>query len=111
MTVYHKNTIYIIGDAKSSQKNPITLRFNQFFIGIVIDQDSGRIVDADCSATIMLTVRFVRSLFIGRLMEDPEILVDLRQRYFGSSQKALIVAFGDALKKYRLYKSENALSK
>lgn len=108
---YHKDTIYIIGDAKSSQKNPITLRFNQFFIGVVVDRASGRIVDAECSATIALTAHFVCSLLTGRLIDDPSIISDIEQRYFGSSQKALIVAFGDALKKYKQYRSQTALSK
>lgn len=98
--IYCKDTVFVIGDAKSSQKNPITIRFNQFFIGLVIDRASGRIVDAECSATINLTARFVHSLLTGRLINDPTIVDEIRQRYFGSSQKALIVAFGDAVKKY-----------
>ncbi|MCO7125708.1 DUF3870 domain-containing protein [Sporolactobacillus shoreicorticis] len=98
--VYHKDTVFVIGDAKSSQKNPITIRFNQFFIGLVIDRMNGRIVDVECSATINLTTRFVHSLLSGRLINDPDIVDDIRTRYFGSSQKALIVAFCDAVKKY-----------
>lgn len=98
--MYNNNTIFIIGDSKSSQNNPITLRFNQFFLGIVVDQTNGRIIDAECSATIPLTVRFIRSLFIGRYMNDPSIIEDIQRRYFGSSQKALIVAYHDAQKKY-----------
>ncbi|WP_028975526.1 DUF3870 domain-containing protein [Sporolactobacillus terrae] len=108
---YPGDTIYLIGDAKSSQKNPITFQYSQFFIGLVVDPTNGRIIDADCSATIKLTSRFVRSLLMGRFMDDPNVLNEIEKRYFGSSQKALIVAFGDALKKFKQYQSDVALSK
>ncbi|WP_010631512.1 DUF3870 domain-containing protein [Sporolactobacillus vineae] len=98
--MFSKNTIFVIGDSKSSRNNPITLRYNQFFLGLVIDMSSGRIVDAECSATIGLTNRFIHSLFVDQLMDDPAILENISNRYFGSSQKALIVAYNDALKKY-----------
>ncbi|GGL62657.1 DUF3870 domain-containing protein [Sporolactobacillus putidus] len=97
---YNNDTIFIIGDSKSSQKNPITIKFHQFFLGLVVDRTNGRIIDVECSATIQMTVRFVRSLLIGRFMNDPSIVEEIRLRYFGSSQRALIVAFNDALKKY-----------
>lgn len=98
--MFGKNTIYVIGDSKSGRNNPITLRYNQFFIGLVIDVFSGRIIDAECSATIDLTNRFIQSLFVDQLMDDPVIMENIQNRYFGSSQKALIVAFNDARKKY-----------
>ncbi|RYM06297.1 DUF3870 domain-containing protein [Sporolactobacillus sp. THM7-7] len=98
--MYNRDTIFIIGDSKASQKNPITLRFHQFFLGLIVDRTNGRIVDAECSATIQLTVQFIRTIFVGRFINDPEIIEEIEQRYFGSSQKALIVAYQDARKKY-----------
>ncbi|GAY75771.1 hypothetical protein NBRC111894_1325 [Sporolactobacillus inulinus] len=44
-------------------------------------------------------------------MDDPNVLNEIQKRYFGSSQKALLVAFGDALKKFKQYQSDVALSK
>ncbi|WP_261130475.1 DUF3870 domain-containing protein [Bacillus sp. Marseille-Q3570] len=100
--MYNKNTIYIIGDAKTSSNNPITQKFNAFFIGLVIDRESGLIVDADCSATISLTEKFVKSLFIGQSIRDTEnVTTEIETRYFGSSQKALVVAFKNASIKYQ----------
>ncbi|WP_338751160.1 DUF3870 domain-containing protein [Bacillus sp. FJAT-52991] len=99
--MYDKNTIFIIGDAKASQNNPITKKYNQYFLAIVVDQTDGKIIDVECSATVDITKHFVRSLFIGRHIDDPSIVEDISQRYFGSSQKALIVAFNDAQKKYQ----------
>ncbi|WP_338778514.1 DUF3870 domain-containing protein [Metabacillus sp. FJAT-52054] len=99
--MFHEETVFIIGDAQVSQNNPISKVFSQFFLGVVVDTSNGRIVDAECSATIDLTVRFVRSIFVGRLIEDEEIITSIQKRYFGSSQKALIVAFRDAQRKYK----------
>ncbi|MZQ86619.1 DUF3870 domain-containing protein [Paenibacillus sp. 5J-6] len=101
--VYDKDTIYIIGDAQASVNNPITQQYNAFFIGLVVDTSSHKIVDAGCSSTIPLTSEFVRSIFIGHNMLLLDVVAEeIRQRYHGSSQKALIVAYKDAQKKYKL---------
>ncbi|WP_203363733.1 DUF3870 domain-containing protein [Bacillus sp. REN10] len=99
--MYDKNTIFIIGDAKAPQNNPITKKYNQYFLAIVVDETDGKIIDVECSATVDITKRFVQSLFIGRYIDDPSIAEDISQRYFGSSQKALMVAFNDVQKKYQ----------
>ncbi|AZB44979.1 DUF3870 domain-containing protein [Bacillus sp. FJAT-42376] len=99
--MFHEETVFLIGDAQVSQNNPISKKFSQFFLGVVVDTSNGRIVDAECSATIDLTVRFVRSLLVGRVIEDEDIIASIQTRYFGSSQKALIVAFRDAQRKYK----------
>ncbi|MCF6409037.1 DUF3870 domain-containing protein [Pseudalkalibacillus salsuginis] len=100
--MYSENTIYIIGDAKTSSNNPITQKFNVFFIGLVIDKSSGLIVDADCSSTIPLTEKFVKSLFLGKsIMDTEKVSREIETRYFGSSQKALVVAFKNASIKFQ----------
>ncbi|MEW9674910.1 DUF3870 domain-containing protein [Lentibacillus sp. L22] len=98
--MYNQNTIYVIGDAKAPQNNPITKRYSQFFLALVVDATSDEIVDCECSSTIQLTNQFVRSLFIGRDINDINVEEDIRKRYQGASQKALIVAFHDAINKY-----------
>lgn len=104
---YDKDTVYIIGDAQSSSNNPITQQFSAFFIGLVVDTTNHKIVDAGCSSTIPLTSEFVRSIFVGHSMFAPEpIMQEIRRRYYGSSQKALIVAFKDAHKKYKMLLNE-----
>ncbi|PGS51614.1 DUF3870 domain-containing protein [Bacillus sp. AFS041924] len=99
--MYNKDTIYIIGDAKTSSNNPIMQKYNAFFIGLVVDRTSHLIVDADCSATISLTSSFVKHLFEGQSMLNVDGVIDeISSRYFGSSQKALTVAFKNAHIKY-----------
>ena len=85
--MYASNTIYIVGDAKSPQNNPITEKFKSYFVAFVIEKDTGKIVDADCSATIALTSQFVKYLFLYKSINDPELVMEIKNRYFGSSQR------------------------
>lgn len=99
---YDKDTIYVIGDAQTSVNNPITQQYSAFFIGLVVDTTNHKIVDAGCASTIPLTSEFVRSIFTGHCIQSfDQISAEIRQRYHGSSQKALMVAYKDALKKYK----------
>jgi hypothetical protein len=100
--MYQDSTVYIIGDSKTSSNNPIMQKYNGFFIALVIDRDTHKIEDAECSSTIELTSLFVKSLFAGRsMLEEDGILSEIESRYFGSSQKALMVAFKNASIKYK----------
>lgn len=100
--MFHRSTVYIIGDSKTASNNPIMQQFNAFFIALVIDTNTHEIMEAECSATISLTQKFVRSLFVGKKMtEHDQIMNEIENRYFGSSQKALMVAFKNAYIKYQ----------
>ncbi|MDF2564951.1 MAG: hypothetical protein K0Q53_1346 [Massilibacillus sp.] len=103
---YDKNTIYIVGNAKTQQSNPITVQYGQFFIGFVINKENGVIIDCDVSSTINTTAKFIRSLLIGKNMRDNSEVIkqELESRYFASSQKAILVAYKDAQKKFICFK-------
>ena len=49
-----------------------------------------------------LTRSFVRRMFVGKriLEDDQKIEEEIRRRYFGSSVKALLVAYRDARKRF-----------
>lgn len=100
--MFAETTLYIVGNAKSQQNNPITRQYGQFFIGFVVERDTGLIVACGTSSTIAITNEFISSLFTGKsLQDDPEeIRRQLESRYFGSSQKAILVSFKDAQKKF-----------
>ncbi|HET7578877.1 MAG TPA: DUF3870 domain-containing protein [Bacillales bacterium] len=100
--MYGNETVFIVGDAKSPENNPITKQYQAFFITFVIDRKTGEIVDAECAATVALTKRFVSELLIGKSILDNEaVSAEVKSRYFGSSQRAILVAFKDAQKKYK----------
>ncbi len=101
---YGKDTIYIIGHAKTTQNNPITVHYNnRFFIALIIDVERELIVDAGASVMIAVTTEFIKSLFVGYSMKlgPDSIAAEITRRYHGGSQTALIVAWKDACKNYR----------
>lgn len=106
--MYDKSTVYIVGHGKTSNDNAITSNFKIFFIGFVIDTADDSIVDMECSATISITSRFVSDLFVGKSFKeyDKELEEEITRRYYGTSQKAIITAYKDALKKYKEIKEK-----
>ena len=100
--MYDKSTVYVIGHGKTSKDNAITEIFKIFFIGFVIDTETDEVVDLSCAATIRTTSEFVASLFVGRKFDrySLDLEEEIKRRYFGSSQVAIIVAYKDAFKKY-----------
>lgn len=99
-------SLCIIGNAKSQLDNPITRQFSSFFITFIVEAESGVITEAEASVVLRTTNNFLSSLFVGRSLEsfDDSLEENIRNRYLGSSQKAIIVAYKDAVKKYRAWR-------
>lgn len=96
------SSIFVTGEAKAPSNNPITSQFGLFYIAFVIDTDTHRILDAECSATLALTNTFVKRLFARECITDEGLLTErISNRYHGSSQRALLAAFHNAVTKYR----------
>lgn len=106
--MYSKDTVYIVGHGKTSCDNAITSNFKIFFIGFVVDTKDDRIVDLECAATISITSRFVHDLFVDKSLGefDPAVEEEITKRYYGTSQKAIIAAYKDAVKKYKEIKNK-----
>ena len=100
--MYMENTVYVVGNAKTGVDNPITIRFNSFYIGFVVDIKSSKIIDLSSSSTIKTTDEFIKSLLMNRSLKtfDNGLEKEIIRRYHGSSQKAIIVAYRDGVKKY-----------
>lgn len=95
-------TIYLTGEAKSPSNNPITSQWGLFFIGLVVDTETHVIDAVDCTATLTLTVGFIRELLVGRsLLDDDSLVESITDRYHGSSQRALAASVRNAAAKYR----------
>ncbi|GAA1551151.1 MULTISPECIES: DUF3870 domain-containing protein [Brevibacterium] len=96
------SSIYLTGEAKAPSNNPIMAQYGLFYIAFEIEADTHRVLDVDCSATLALTRKFIRGLFIDADITDTGRLTEsITARYHGSSQKALIVAVNNAAKKYQ----------
>jgi hypothetical protein len=95
-------TIYLTGEAKSPSNNPITTQWGLFFIGLIVDTETHVIREVDCTATLALTVEFVRELLVGRsILEEDALVESITERYHGSSQKAVAASVRSAAAKYR----------
>ncbi|MDO5040649.1 MAG: serine hydrolase [Peptoniphilus sp.] len=94
-------TIYITGESKTNMNNAITKMYGSFFLAFEVEIDSGIIVGADSNVTLDVTKSFISRLFLGRNIKDDEFITqEITTRYFGSSAKAIIAAYHDALKHY-----------
>jgi len=104
--VYGRDTIYIIGIAKSQQHNPITQQYGRFLLGFVVNKDTGIIESCGSTVVMKSTYDFLDDLFRGRNIDTEGELIrsELENRYFGASQKAIMVAFRDAQRRFRLFK-------
>ena len=97
------DALLIVGNSQTTEGSPIKHQYNGFFITFVVDRATGAVIDCSSSVVLPLTDRFIRDFFIGRrLIEDESTIVaDVNSRYYASSRKAIVVAYRDALKKYR----------
>ncbi len=104
---FMNETAYIIGESRTNLDNAITVIYNSFYIAFEIDSKTDIIIDMGCTHTIDITENFVKKIFIGRNIFDSDNLEqDIKRRYHGTSQKAMIVSYKDAIKKYTEIKSK-----
>lgn len=102
-----QETVYIIGDSRTNMDNAITVIYNSYYIAFEVDVSNDEISDVGCTHTIDITERFIRKIFIGKNITDSDMIEsEILRRYHGTSQKALIVSYKDALKKYLNIKSK-----
>lgn len=106
--MYKENTVYIIGNAKTNVENAITIQYNSFFIGFVVDITTDKIIDLSSSSTLKVTDEFIKSLLINKSFKlfDETLEEEVMKRYHGSSQKAIIAAYRDGVKRYNEIKEK-----
>ena len=95
---YGPNTIFVTGVAKVSKDDPIASSYEVFFVGLILERDTGQIVAATCNTARDLTKDFISSLLVGGnlLTGLDDISAQIRNRFFGFVQKPLIAALKDA---------------
>ncbi len=100
----------IVGNSRTQQKNPIMQRYSRFFITFIVDSESGKVLDLDASVMLKATNEFIKELFIGCSLAntDQELLEHIRCTYMASSQKAIQMAYLDAVRNYNIWLSENS---
>ena len=101
-------THFFIGESRTNVDNAITKIYGSFFIAFEVLPDTGEILRTDCTRTLELTNDFLRGIFLHKRLEADEALIEaeVKRRYHGSSSKAILVAYRDALKHYQKFRSE-----
>ncbi|MCT4620541.1 MAG: DUF3870 domain-containing protein [Marinisporobacter sp.] len=104
---YARNTIYILGTSKISKNDPIAVLYDILFIGIILERESGKIIDCTCNMVRDVTSDFIKSILLEYcLIEDiDEIIDEIQNRFYGMAQKAVIAAVKDARNKYIMIKN------
>ena len=99
---YGPNTVFITGVAKVSKDDPIASSYNVFFVSLVVERESGLVVDATCNTARDMTKDFIRSILVGGnlLTGLDEMTAQLRLRFFGMVRKSLLAALKDAHNRY-----------
>lgn len=102
--MYDKNTILVVGQAKPSKEDAIYNLHGEFYISLVLDRETGKILDMDCNTILEVTKNFVASMLIGRsLRDDVQVLEkEIKERYFALTQKPLIACVKDAHNRYMM---------
>lgn len=103
---YGPSTILVTGVAKISKDDPISSSYEVFFVSLVVDRETGVIVDSTCNTARDMTKEFIRSLLVRRNLETgiEEIVGEVRSRFFGLVQKSLLVALKDAHNRFLVLK-------
>lgn len=96
--MYEKNTILVVGQAKPSREDAIYNLHGEFYISLVLERESGMILDVDCNTILSVTKNFVASMLIGKSIRDDVALLEkeIKERYFALTQKPLIACIKDA---------------
>lgn len=97
------HSVYVVGDSRTNADNAITKNYGAFFVAFEVDDDTYRVLDFNCTHTLDITQVFLRKLFVGHVFPsiDEWIEDELNRRYGGASRKAVLVAYRDALKRWK----------
>lgn len=102
--MYGKDMILIVGQAKPSKEDAIYSLHGEFYVSLVVEKESGKIIDVECNTILSVTREFVASMFIGKSLKTnmAELEQDIRERYFALTQKPLIACMKDAHNRYMM---------
>lgn len=98
------HSIFVVGESRTNADNAITKMFSTFYMAFEIDDKTFEVLDFSCTHTIATTENYLRKMFVGQIFPEIDEWLEesLNRRYGGSSRKAVLVAYRDALKRWRL---------
>lgn len=100
---YGPNTILAAGMSRALNTALNSAESELLLLVLILDRDSGRILDAECNIILGINSDYIASLLVGRnfYQELDGIILSIQQQYFGPGQRALIVCLKDAYAKMK----------
>jgi len=97
------SSYYVIGESRTNADNAITHIFGSFYLAFEVDGETEKVLSFNCTHTLPLTEQFLQRLFIGQDFPaiDGWLEEELKRRYGGSSRRAILTSYRDALKRYK----------
>jgi hypothetical protein len=96
-----KNQVFVTGYAKLPQGITASELYHVICIGLLVERDTGIIVDAECSLVTNLARRVFKELVLNKnLRKINDIEKEFSEVYYGSAKKALISALKTCHEKY-----------
>ncbi len=95
-------TYFVIGDSRTAADNAITQIYGAFTLAFEVDGETEEVLGFSCTHTLELTEQFLCKLFVGQRFRSigDWLETELKLRYGGSSRRAILTAYRDALKRY-----------
>lgn len=96
------NDIFLTGYAKLPKGITATELYHVIAVGLIVDKETGIIVDADCSLVTRVAREFFKELVVGKNLNDYQALQTVfKEKYYGSAKKALISALKTCNEKFK----------
>ncbi|SCY99797.1 DUF3870 domain-containing protein [Alkaliphilus peptidifermentans] len=93
--------IFISGYAKLPTGTTAEELYKVIALGIILDKNTGEILDADCSVVTSVAKEHVRELLVGKNLKNIEAIEEeFKNRYYGSVKKSLISSVRKCYTKY-----------
>lgn len=96
------NRIFLTGYAKLPKGITATELYHVIAVGLIVDKETGIIIDADCSLVTRVAREFFKELVVGKNLNDcQELQVIFKEKYYGSAKKALLSALKTCNEKFK----------
>ena len=97
---------YVIGESRTNADNAITTIYGSFYMAFEVDCETEEVIRFGCTHTLDVTEQFLKDLFLGRHFPSIEEWLEptLKRYYGGSSRRAVLTGYRDALKRYHTMK-------
>jgi beta-lactamase class A len=102
---------YVIGESRTNADNAITSIYGSFYMAFEVDSETETVLRFGCTHTLELTEQFLQDMFVGQSFPGIDAWLDntLKRYYGGSSRRAVLTSYRDALKRYHTMKGGSAV--